>query len=89
MPKIKGPLRVNMNGRTLGDLIKEKAEDLKNSLPFTATGWKSEKNSDLVPGGAQLKERKVTEVKEVKAVPVVSQEVKSRGRPKKTSRGTK
>ena len=45
MPTIKGPL--NIAG---GDLNKLITENVHIKLPFTATGWKSERNAELVTG---------------------------------------
>jgi len=85
MPTIKGPLKVNMNGKTIGDLIKEKAQDLKNELPFKATGWKSQKNSQMVPGGCKLDTKQ--EPKDCDCEPIVAQAAKPRGRPRKKKGG--
>jgi len=48
MVTIKGPMKIKMNGKTISDLVLEKITE--PSLPFTATGWKSEKNQELVTG---------------------------------------
>jgi len=71
MPKIKGPIRIR-NGFNARKFLEDKIGDSKMKLPFSATGWKSTKNSDLVPGGKPLgnikeevkPEKKVKKVKE-------------------------
>jgi len=50
MVKIKGPIKIS-NGFNARKFLEEKIGDIKMKLPFTATGWKSAKNSDLVEGG--------------------------------------
>ena len=51
MPTIKGPKVIPK-----GNIAKYIAENMggKPGVPFKATGWKSEFNSDLVEGGAPL-----------------------------------
>jgi len=58
MVKIKGPIKIS-GGFNAREFLKKNLGDIKMKLPFAATGWKSEKNSDLVEGGK-------TEVKKVK-----------------------
>ena len=49
MPTIKGPIKMS-GGFNARKFLEEHAKDVKIKLPFTATGWKSERNSDLVTG---------------------------------------
>jgi hypothetical protein len=46
MPTIKGPLKFN-KGFDAAKFIAEKSTDIKVSLPFTATGWKSSKTPKI------------------------------------------
>jgi len=49
MPTIKGPIKMK-GGFNARKFLEENAKDVKIKLPFTAKGWKSTKNSDLVDG---------------------------------------
>jgi len=49
MPTIKGPIKMK-GGFNARKFLEEHTKDVKIKLPFTATGWKSERNSDLVTG---------------------------------------
>jgi len=46
MTIIKGPITIKMNGRSIAEYVKEQVDE--PTLPFTATGWKSDKNQELV-----------------------------------------
>ena len=59
MTTIKGPIKMS-GGFNARKFLEEKMKDVKLKLPFTATGWKSAKNADLVEGTV------VEPVKEVK-----------------------
>lgn len=65
MTTIKGPIHIK-NGFNARKFLEEKAKDVKVRLPFSATGWKSDRNADLVTGGV----KEVEEVKEVKKTKV-------------------
>jgi len=47
MPTIKGPIKIT-SGFNARKFLEENAKDVKIKLPFTATGWKSDRNADLV-----------------------------------------
>jgi len=47
MTTIKGPINIK-GGFDAKKFLKENAADAKIKLPFTATGWKSDKNAKLV-----------------------------------------
>jgi len=53
MTTIKGPINIK-GGFNAREFLKEKAGDIKMKLPFSATGWKSAKNSDLVTGKKEV-----------------------------------
>jgi len=57
MVKIKGPIKMS-GGFNAKKFLEEHTKDVKIKLPFTATGWKSAKNSDLVDGGKKLVKKK-------------------------------
>ena len=60
MVKIKGPIKIS-GGFNAREFMEKNMKDIKMKLPFTATGWKSAKNSDLVDGGsAKVEEEKPT-----------------------------
>lgn len=69
MPTIKGPFKLT-GGVDFKKILDKAIGKTKITLPFTATGWKSEKNSDLVKGGkvlaAEDKKVKKTVEKKVK-----------------------
>jgi len=47
METIKGPIKIS-GGFNAKKFLEENAPDVKIKLPFKATGWKSDKNADLV-----------------------------------------
>jgi len=55
MPTIKGPIKIS-GGFNAGAFLKDKVKDITLKLPFSATGWKSERNADLVKGGSKKEE---------------------------------
>jgi len=61
MPTIKGPIKIK-NGFNAREFLEKHSKDAKIKLPFSATGWKSKKNSDLVTGkkvtGKKVKAKK-------------------------------
>jgi len=59
MVTIKGPINIK-GGFNAREFLKEKAGDIKMKLPFSATGWKSAKNADLVTGKKEAVKKKVT-----------------------------
>lgn len=52
MPTIKGPMKIT--GFNAEKFLKENLKDVKVSLPFEATGWKSDKT----PSGADISKLK-------------------------------
>jgi len=64
MVKIKGPIKIS-GGFNARKFLEENMKDIKMKLPFTATGWKSKKNSDLVENGSvsKVKKTKLTKKK--------------------------
>lgn len=69
MPTIKGPIKIGgKDGKSAVDFIKEGTV----KLPFTATGWSSTRNSDLVTGSVAKVEEPVA------AQPVVKKEIRRR-----------
>ena len=54
MVTIKGPLKISggFDSRKMAELLLGDSKKLK--LPFKATGWRSERNSDMVDGGKLL-----------------------------------
>lgn len=66
-----------MNGKTVGDLILEKAKELSAKLPFTATGMKTSKNQDIIDNLGYNKKVKDTSVKAVKEPEPKTVEVKA------------
>ena len=75
MKKIKGTIRIGKGGKSAADFIRE--GNIK--LPFSATGWKSTLNSDLVTGkkpSIKLKapiEEPVAVIEE--PIPVIEEEI--------------
>jgi len=65
MPTIKGPFKIS-GGFDARKFLEDKLGEVKVKLPFEATGWKSKKNSNLVPGAVEEKPKK--EKKKVKKV---------------------
>ena len=49
MTTIKGPIKIK-NGFNAREFLEKHTKGVKIKLPFSATGWKSAKNSDLVEG---------------------------------------
>jgi len=62
MPTIKGPIKIS-GGFNAREFMEKNMKDIKMKLPFTATGWKSAKNSDLVEGGKVVEEKPVKKSK--------------------------
>ena len=62
MVKIKGPIKIS-GGFNARAFMEKNMKDIKMKLPFTATGWKSAKNSDLVEGGKVVEEKPVKKSK--------------------------
>ena len=57
MTTIKGPIKMS-GGFNAREFLAEKAKDVKIKLPFTAKGWKSTKNSDLVETEVKAEKKK-------------------------------
>ena len=57
MTTIKGPIKMT-GGFNARKFLEEKAKDVKIKLPFTAKGWKSTKNSDLVETEVKAEKKK-------------------------------
>lgn len=74
MPTIKGPIHIN--GFNTANFMAEHAKDIKVKLPFSATGWKSEKMPKIADlSSLKLKaDEKVTKVKETKESKVTKKE---------------
>ena len=65
MVKIKGPIKIS-GGFNAREFMEEQVKNIKLKLPFTAVGWKSSKNSDLVEGGKVVEKKTVKKAKKAK-----------------------